>query len=343
MDQGLRVGLITNDQGSDLVDTALLRACGLATQEVPGGCFCCRFDALLDASQQLLSETSPDVLIAEAVGSCTDLAATVTYPLRRLLGDRHTVGPLSVLVDPIRVRQVLGREGGATFSDNVRYIYLKQLEEADVIVIGKRDLLADDEVASLRVALSTTFPQAEVLAVSARRGDGLHAWFHRIVFAEQRPRRTIDVDYGRYAEGEAKLGWLNAVISVSASAPVEGDRLVAAFAGMLQLQLAAVPAEVAHLKLVLYPADDVDGGVAAVNVVRNDIVPELGRALGRDVSVARLLVNLRAEAPPDVLDACLTDALRLASLTIPASFELEHRESFSPAPPRPTHRDASVV
>src|SRR5207302_4916296 len=44
--QKMRVGLITNDQGSELVDTAMLRARGFATEEITGGCFCCRFNTL---------------------------------------------------------------------------------------------------------------------------------------------------------------------------------------------------------------------------------------------------------------------------------------------------------
>ena len=32
----LSVGLITNDQGSELVDTAMLRAKGFSTEEIPG-------------------------------------------------------------------------------------------------------------------------------------------------------------------------------------------------------------------------------------------------------------------------------------------------------------------
>src|SRR6266850_1508390 len=86
--QGLRVGLITNDQGSELVDTAMLRARGFATEEIPGGCFCCRFDSLVDAAARLTQATLPDAFIAEPVGSCTDLVATVTYPLRRMYGDQ---------------------------------------------------------------------------------------------------------------------------------------------------------------------------------------------------------------------------------------------------------------
>ena len=127
-DQGLRVGLITNDQGRNLVDTAMLRSQGFATEEIPGGCFCCRFDSLMDASRRLTESTRPESFIAEPVGSCTDLAATVTYPLRRLYGDTFTVAPVSVLLDPIRALRVFGVEPGGNFSEKVIYIYLKQVE-----------------------------------------------------------------------------------------------------------------------------------------------------------------------------------------------------------------------
>ena len=111
-DQGLRVGLITNDQGRNLVDTAMLRAQGFPTEEIPGGCFCCRFNSLVEAAGKLTASNKPEVFIAEPVGSCTDLVATVTYPLRRLYGQNFTVAPVSVLVDPIRALRVFGLEDG---------------------------------------------------------------------------------------------------------------------------------------------------------------------------------------------------------------------------------------
>src|ERR1041385_9206591 len=94
-DRGLKVGLITNDQGSELVDTAMLRSRGFATEEIPGGCFSCRFNSLVDAANRLNAASRPDVFIAEPVGSCTDLVATVTYPLRRIYGERFSIAPLS--------------------------------------------------------------------------------------------------------------------------------------------------------------------------------------------------------------------------------------------------------
>ena len=90
-DQGKRVGLISNDQSSGLVDTALLRSKGFPVEEIPGGCFCCRFNSLVEAADKLDRSTRPDVFIAEPVGSCTDLVATVSYPLRRIYGEAYRV------------------------------------------------------------------------------------------------------------------------------------------------------------------------------------------------------------------------------------------------------------
>jgi G3E family GTPase len=115
-DRGLRVGLITNDQSTGLVDTALAEAAGFDVEEITGGCFCCRFNSLLEASERLSEDTRPDVFVAEPVGSCTDLTATVSYPLRRIYGDDFSVDPLSVLVDPLRAERVLGLEPGKAFS-----------------------------------------------------------------------------------------------------------------------------------------------------------------------------------------------------------------------------------
>ena len=60
--------------------------------EVAGACFCCKFDDLVATAQQLGEHQQPDVLIAEPVGSCTDLAATVIEPLRQ----GHWRGPVNM-------------------------------------------------------------------------------------------------------------------------------------------------------------------------------------------------------------------------------------------------------
>ena len=339
-EKGQKVGLITNDQGSGLVDTASLRSKGYATEEIPGGCFCCRFNPLMDAANRLTEASRPEVFIAEPVGSCTDLVATVTYPLRRIYGDQFLIAPLSVLVDPIRAQRVLGLSEGGRFSDKVVYIYRKQLEEADLIVINKKDLLSPEALTELQSALESAFPQARVLSVSARSGEGLDAWFDILVGETQPDHPTMQVDYDTYADGEALLGWLNATVSVKATAALDGNNLIQKIATDLQAELRKEGAEIAHLKMTLSP-DSGLGDLAVINVVRNDIVPELGQRLEDSLTEGQLILNLRAESDPKFLETVVRASIgNTINLGVSeGDLSIEDLEQFRPGRPEPTHRD----
>ena len=53
-----------------------------------------------------------------------------------------------------------------------------------------------------------------------------------------------------------------------------------------------------------------------------------------------LIVNLRAEGDPELLAESTRAALQhVQENTAGLAIELEHEESFRPAPPTPTHRD----
>ena len=336
--RGLRVGVITNDQGSGLVDTSVLRARGFATEEIPGGCFCCRFNSLTDAAAKLTAASRPDVFIAEPVGSCTDLVATVTYPLRRIYGDRFTIAPLSVLVDPQRALRVFGLTEGRAFSEKVLYIYRKQLEEADVIIINKQDTLAPTDLERLRAVMAREFPHAEILSASARTGDGLDAWFERLLAHEQVARQVMAVDYEIYADGEALLGWLNATVQIDAAGEFDANALLQHLARHVQKQLAAGGGEIAHLKMTFSP----DGGlndIAALSLVRSDFVPELSLRLDQPSTAGQLILTLRAEAAPEALKAAVEAAVSdLGGDFAGVRARIDHLEHFRPGKPQPTHR-----
>ena len=177
------------------------------------------------------------MFIAEPVGSCTDLVATVTYPLRRIYGDDFFIAPLSVLVDPIRALRIFGLEEGGKFSEKVLYIYRKQLEEADIVVINKCDVLDASKRQLLRGELATQFPRAEIFEVSARSGAGLGPWFDRITAAEQTARAAMEVNYELYAEGEALLGWLNCTVRLQDRKAFDANAVLEQLAGAIQERL----------------------------------------------------------------------------------------------------------
>ena len=102
--QGKRIGIVTNDQGSQLVDTQFLVQAGLPVLEVTGGCFCCNFDQFSEKLNQLAADQLPDYILAEPVGSCTDLMATIFKPLKAKYTQQFSLSPLSILADPKRVK-----------------------------------------------------------------------------------------------------------------------------------------------------------------------------------------------------------------------------------------------
>lgn len=335
--RGQRVGLITNDQGSELVDTAMLRAKGFTTEEIPGGCFCCRFNSLVDAAKKLTDATKPDAFVAEPVGSCTDLIATVSYPLRRMYGDRFALAPLSVLVDPTRAEQIFGLREGRKFSEKVLYIWRKQVEEADLIVIAKVDLLGAPRLETLRERLAAEFPGKPIIEISAREGLGLREWFEILENAAPDSREAMEIDYDIYADGEALLGWLNATIDIHSKPGVDASKFLHALADGMRAELA--DAEIAHLKMTLSPDDALAGEIAALSLVRSDYVPELSLELDEPVTSGQVIVNCRAEAAPEILRDALEKTIAALRQNFPGlSAKLEHAEQFRPGRPSPTHR-----
>jgi G3E family GTPase len=338
-DRGQRVGLITNDQSHGLVDTTMLASHGFDVEEITGGCFCCKFNSLVDASQKLSSQTKPDVFLAEPVGSCTDLKATVDYPLRRIYGNDFAVAPLSVMLDPTRAARILGLADGSSFSKKVVYIYRKQLEEAEIIVVNKIDLLSPNKLDELLQALQREYPQAHVIPVSAKKGSGVFDWLKAIESGVARTDGAMSVDYETYAEGEALLGWTNAAISVEADGEVDGNALLLDIGQRLHQRIAADGAEIAHLKLTLTPGKGND--LAVANLVRSDGSVEFSHRLQSSITDGELLVNLRAEADPDLLRRYLLDVVGATS-TSGVRLTVLHLESFRPGKPTPTHRLAGV-
>src|SRR5215469_14640200 len=223
MDHGQRVGLVTNDQAQNLVDTNSLRAQGFPVAEVAGACFCCRFDDLVGQVQQLVQKDRPDVILADPVGSCTDLVATAVQPLKDLYGQRFEVAPYAVLFKPSHGLRILRNEPGAGFSPKAAYIFKKQLEEADAIVINRLDELGAAELAELTALVQGAFPGTPVLKMSAKTGQGFEALTELLDQQGDFGRKLLDIDYDTYAEGEAELGWLNSSIMVRGDRPFALD------------------------------------------------------------------------------------------------------------------------
>ena len=336
-EEGLRVGIVTNDQAADLVDTHLLRSKGFDVGEVAGACFCCNFAELTDVVAELGQESRPDVVLAEPVGSCTDLVATVIQPLRRLFDGEFDVAPYGVLLKPSHGRRILRNEPNSGFSPQAAYIFRKQLEEADFIVVNRIDQLTAAEVSELEELLRRDYPDVPLLKTSAVSGEGFAALREMLDQRGDFGRRILDLDYDIYAAGEADLGWLNSRFVVTADAPFSLDDFQLQLVECLRQKLCEENAEAAHLKAIGIAND----GQAVVNLVSNDSPAELSLACGSRTTRAELVVNARVAIDPARLAELVEEAAARCSAKISAGISDRRTQSFRPGRPVPTHRFAA--
>lgn len=348
--QDKKVGLVTNDQAAGLVDTGVLKRAASGIGEVSGGCFCCKFGGLISSLKALFKEITPDVVLGEPVGSCTDISATVLQPIKKMYGDLFALAPYTVLADPYRLKQTLGegdqplaRQTANRLPENVAYIYQKQLEEADVIALNKADLLGAGELEALKAAVAGRFPEVTVLGLSALKGDGLDRWLDLVMQEGPAGRRVTDVDYNRYADGEAMLGWLNAAVLLEAAdqkgkgdqplAPVDWSRFCRALLGRVREGCRERAAEIAHLKVLL----EAEGEHLAGNLTSTANEPVLRGSIDGKRRRARLLVNARVRIGPGELREVVEESLR-SSAGEQVRAEVTDMRSFCPARPEPTFR-----
>ena len=333
--QGLDVGAVTNDQAAGLVDTKLLRAQGHHVGEVAGSCFCCNFNELTRAVAELGAVRRPDIVLAEPVGSCTDLVATVAQPLMRLYADEFHVGPYAVILKPSQGETILKKQSGG-FSPQAEYIFRKQLEEADLLLLNRIDELSAARADELEGLLTESFDGRPVLRISARTGAGFDALIEALAAPGEHCGQILELDYDVYAEGEAELGWLNGEVVVNSSSDFDLDGLLLRLIEVIRQSVLAAGAEVAHLKLI----GTSDRAHSVVNLVSSESDVTLSLPSQARVQRANVVINARVAADPEALRAIVETALDSVASDVGLQVAVPTMRSFRPGRPVPTHRFA---
>ncbi|MCI5648398.1 MAG: GTP-binding protein [Fusicatenibacter sp.] len=337
-EQGKKVGLITNDQASELVDTSFLESTGGVVSEVSGSCFCCNFNGFTEAIQQI-SGQGIDVIVAEPVGSCTDLSATILQPLKEHFADSLSVAPLSIMADAERLEAILeGKNSG--LHKSAAYIVRKQMEEADQILINKIDLLDSRKVEVLKEKAQAAFPKAEIYTVSALEDKNVESWLEVVQNSEKAGTHLLeDIDYEIYAEGEAVLGWLNATVELQTKGGNEKDwkEVLENFLNELSEGFDSRHQAVGHVKALIRENCNFVVG----NVVGKRETLKIRGASNGDPCVTMVL-NARVEISPMELERAVRETIsNMEKDDVKA--EIREMQCLQPGRPNPTHRYDYVV
>ena len=314
--RGLRCAVVLNDQGQELVDSRHAEAQGMIAGEVTGGCFCCRFSALASAIDGL-QRFSPEVIFAEPVGSCTDIAATVLRPLREDF-ERFRIAPFTVLVDPARAAALLRDDADS----DLAYLFGKQLQEADLVAVTKADLYPD----------APALPFVNARRLSAVTGQGVNEWLDEILFGRIEARSDdLDIDYLGYAQAEAALAWLNLSFVLQPRPAISPAAVVGPLLDELDRALTAAGILIVHMKVF----DHTEAGWLKAAQCANGEEPAVeGDLDASPASRHEVLLNLRAKGSAEDVRRLVEEQLKRIDGKKPEI----RLDCFSPAAPKPERR-----
>jgi KaiC/GvpD/RAD55 family RecA-like ATPase len=318
--RGLRSAIILNDQGKALVDTQYASLRGIDRGEVTGGCFCCRFSDLMSVMDRLRAH-APDVIFAEPVGSCTDISATMLQPLREY-SDGYRLAPFTVLVDPLRALELMDENA----DPNLRFLFLNQLEEADIVCYTKSD-----------ISPQTPSTDAQtVRQLSAKTGKGVTAWLDEVLSGTLSvATKILTIDYAEYARAEAALAWLNLQVAIELPEPRSGPAILGPLLEKLDADFTQAGISIVHLKAILQSTE----GYLKASICANGQPPSVEGALDASPAIwHELLINLRAVGDADQVRGVVEKNIQQIHGAL-----IELRIAcFHPAPPKPERRITAI-
>jgi G3E family GTPase len=327
-----RVAVVTNDQGDQQVDSAYVKSFGIAAREVSNGCFCCNYEQLDAHLESFIENDYPDYIFAESVGSCTDLVATIAKPLSKL---KPKVGVVITVFADAELLCALTENRISFLDESVRYIYKKQLEETDLLIINKTDLITGEQLTTLSDIIKTEFSGKIILHQNSLEEDSISKWLSNVnQFAGTSKRASLDIDYDRYSQGEAKLAWLDKnliITSTHGDATLIARQIIRSIFD--QIQVARLP--IGHLKFFL--EGDHWREKVSFTTTSTSADMELNNHGSGQVKV---LINARVKTNPDVLRNLVDEVVNNAERTYRCRIQREKWSAFTPGYPRPTHRIA---
>ena len=300
------VAMISNDlgEGVELADHRFAALSGCSASQITDECICFCHDRLLQELERRFAE-GKTLVVSDIPGFGVGALEHVYHGLAGQLD----FAPFTVLVEPAALGALRG--GG-----DLAHIRDAQLREADLIVLNKTDLLTPDETDAACAYLAARYPEARVLAISARTGDGIDA-LCRALREGCASMRHPEIDY----DGDAlqnEMGSLSEAYYQYHAAVCCFDFDGTAYLRDLAEEITFTPyrpVRVPHLKLLAWTPD---GDYCRVDWMHGQPL-EITRAFERPCTELAVVINATAACAPEQLDSMIS----VAEQTVSDRFQLE--------------------
>ena len=172
---GIRVGVLVNDFGAINIDAKLVVGVDGDVVSLANGCVCCSIrDDLIPACMELiLRKDPPELLIVESSGVSEPQQVANTF----MVPEIERLMALDAVVTIVDAEQF-----PATMQGEMASLARTQVEDADMIVLNKVDLVNHKELKAVKSLLQIVAPRLRILeatdgqvALNLMMGNGIHS------------------------------------------------------------------------------------------------------------------------------------------------------------------------
>lgn len=324
------VSIIMNDQGDVLVDTEYSKDAGFDTRDIMGGCFCTNFDKFVSSARTLVSTGKPDVIIAEPIGTSTNIMSSVVAPMRSLHPDEFSIAPFTVVVDCVRALDILSEKKERDI-DTVDIIPAHQIREAEVIVLTKTDLVSKETIAEIRKAIDSILPGIRMFETSSADLRNIDDIMDMILSDEVSTKAPTGEKNQGFAFEKAKLGWYSGTFDLIPKDDVDMYSLETDL--MKGIAKEYGPKSIVHVKVLIESPE----AAAKMSLVQETMQVD-GIYGSRFIKTkGKLVLNARVVSPPKKLEDTMRRLVEDAQSRYPMELVKTGEKCFTPKPESPSH------
>ena len=303
-----KAAMISNDlgKGVTLADHRLALLGGVNSSEITDECICFCHDVLTERLNSYYSDGC-ELVVSDIPGFGVGALEHVYHGLEKGFPGQYELAPFTVLIEPRNAKLLGSGEGG-----DMAHILRAQLKEADLIVLNKCDLLSKEEAEAEREWLSTHYPQADILLLSAKSGEGLE----ELSLALKQGKASLqhpDIDYEDADLGHAMDQLTEYYLQYHAQVccnNFDGTEYLSDMARLVQKDMQAAGYEIPHMKLLAWEAEGDFGKVDLLGVERPI---EITRRFERPCTDIAVVLNANAACPAGALDGIMMEAVTAIS------------------------------
>ena len=309
-----KAAMISNDlgEGVTLADHRFALLSGVNASEITDECICFCHDVLTERLNSCYDDGC-ELVVSDIPGFGVGALEHVYHGLTRDYAGQYDLAPFTVLIEPRNVKLLREGKGG-----DMAHILRAQLTEADLIVLNKCDLLEDAEAEAQKAWLAENWPQAEVLSISAARGDGLDLFSLALKNGTSHMRHP-DINYDdsdlQGAMDQLTEFYLQFHARVCCD-DFDGTEYLSDIAHQVQAELRAGGFEIPHMKLLAWEPEGDFGKVDLLGVDRAILVT---RRFAQRCTEIAVILNANAVCPADRMNGIIMEAVN----TVSQSHQLE--------------------